>query len=58
MAKRVNPMAVKANATYDVFEAARALNVTPHAYQRLPRCLHLCAPPQDAQRPHTLRIHL
>jgi len=29
MAKRVNPMAVKANATYDVFEAARALNVTP-----------------------------
>ncbi|UWR09969.1 helix-turn-helix domain-containing protein [Sulfitobacter mediterraneus] len=29
MAKRVNPMAVKANATYDVLEAARALNVTP-----------------------------
>jgi len=29
MGKRANPMAVKANATYDVFEAARALNVTP-----------------------------
>ncbi|GLQ26255.1 helix-turn-helix domain-containing protein [Sulfitobacter pacificus] len=29
MAKRVNPMAVKANATYDVFEAAQALKVTP-----------------------------
>lgn len=29
MAKRVNPMAVKSNATYDVFEAARALKVTP-----------------------------
>lgn len=29
MAKRVNPMSVKANATYDVLEAARALNVTP-----------------------------
>lgn len=29
MPKRANPMAVKANVTYDVFEAARALNVTP-----------------------------
>ena len=29
MGKRVNPMAVKANATYDVSEAARALSVTP-----------------------------
>lgn len=29
MSKRFNPMAVKANTTYDVFEAARALNVTP-----------------------------
>jgi hypothetical protein len=29
MTKRVNPMAVKANATYDVFEAARALKVSP-----------------------------
>ncbi|PSL20517.1 helix-turn-helix domain-containing protein [Shimia abyssi] len=29
MAKRVNPMAVKTNTTYDVFEAARELNVTP-----------------------------
>ena len=29
MPKRVNPMAVKANDTYDVFEAARALKVSP-----------------------------
>jgi hypothetical protein len=29
MPRRANPMAVKANATYDVFEAARALSVTP-----------------------------
>lgn len=29
MPRRANPMAVKANATYDVLEAARALNVTP-----------------------------
>lgn len=29
MPRRANPMAVKANATYDVFEAARALKVTP-----------------------------
>lgn len=29
MPKRANPMAVKANATYDVFEAARALKVSP-----------------------------
>ena len=29
MPRRVNPMAVKANATYDIFEAAHALKVTP-----------------------------
>ncbi|MGJ8604411.1 MAG: helix-turn-helix domain-containing protein [Marivita sp.] len=29
MPKRVNPMAVKGNLTYDVFEAASALKVTP-----------------------------
>ena len=29
MPRRANPMAVKANVTYDVFEAARALKVTP-----------------------------
>lgn len=28
MAKRVNPMAVKSNATYEIVEAARALGVT------------------------------
>ncbi len=29
MPKRANPMAVRANITYDVFEAARALKVSP-----------------------------